>query len=318
MTRKNKMGRFISFISHLAFCLPSLLFLSAASPSKDNVFLAEKQNIQILTLERIRSAPHDSQRALALGESRLRDLHENYQVAGSTPPTKLGADLQQLRSEGQRLRLERTRGRIPPPDPRAAELIETRWEEYKRSFERLLEEARLGPAKESESQRFWRLTSKHREMRESLERDLVYNAPPQSGRLEQALAKDEWALLKALERGVKKTRGRPACVVAPGEHPHPAPKDLSPFYHSQGLLPNLAPLRTGAFAVPAECRTVTLWESGAKLIFRVAGGKGIAYIGSSETDIHYGYFSIPPDTPYYIENVSDTPLNLEYIALSPS
>jgi mannose-6-phosphate isomerase-like protein (cupin superfamily) len=49
----------------------------------------------------------------------------------------------------------------------------------------------------------------------------------------------------------------------------------------------------------------------------VASGRGMAYIGSSEKDITHGYFAVPPDTAYYIENTENRPLELDYVALRP-
>src|SRR5262245_41052249 len=114
---------------------------AAASPAeRDKAFLAVKKEILVLALERTRTAHYDYQRTLVMGETRLKRLHENYQVAGSTPPTVLDRDLQELRTTSQRVRLQRSRGQQLPADPQAAELIEKYWEIYDRGYQQLREE----------------------------------------------------------------------------------------------------------------------------------------------------------------------------------
>ncbi len=288
----------------------------AAPASQDKVFLAKKQEILLLAMERTRAAHHDYQRTLKTGENRIRDLHENYKLAGSTPPTALDGDVQELSMATQKVRLRRSRGRDVPPDPAAQRLIELYWEEYKREYEALAREVPLQrEAGVSDGQLYWTVMKKFADLRARTQQKLVHNAPPGQFSLDEALLKNEWGLLKSLERLPVRTRGRVACVVAPGEHAREVNVDIAPFYHSQGLLPTQSPQAVGAFTVPAGCRTVTQRESGRKVIFRVSRGKGVAYIGSADKEISYGYLLVPPDVPYYIENVTESPLDLEFVAL---
>ena len=89
----------------------------AASSAGEETFLSQKEEIRTLALERTRTAHFDYQRTLKMVEHRLRRLHENYMVAGSTPPTKLDEDVKKIQNGIQRLRLRRARGRQFPPEP---------------------------------------------------------------------------------------------------------------------------------------------------------------------------------------------------------
>jgi hypothetical protein len=280
--------------------------------------LSSKKEIGVLTVERVRANHHDFQRALKMGESRLRKLHEDYQVAGSTPPTVLERDLQDLRAAAQKTRLARFQGREVPSDPAAAALVERYWEEYRLAYEALLED--LAGKRQSGlpgSQVYWEATKAFAGLRESALQSLVHNAPPGEKDLDRALARDEGRLLRSLEGPEVKSRSRAGCVVTAEEHARPATFAISPFYQSQGLLPADSPQAVGAFTVPPGCRTVTRYESGRRLVLRASRGKGRAHIGAASKEIGYGYFAVPPDAPYFLENTGDEPLDLDYVALNP-
>ncbi|MBI4396654.1 MAG: hypothetical protein HY548_06140 [Elusimicrobia bacterium] len=297
-----------------SFCCPTRT--PAAPASKDKFFLAEKGEVLALVQERVRAAHHDYQRALKTGESRLRQLHDNYMVQGSTPPTVLDQDLQELRSSSQVVRLKRSRGQTLPQDPNAKRLIERYWETYALEYEKLLDNVSLHRRLETpESQVYWDIMKKYWRLRGDTEERLVFNTPASETSLDDVLSRNEWKLLKAVESRGKKTRGAGACVTVPEEHPRQVIVEPAPFYHSQGLLPTVSPARIGAFSVPPGCRTVTKYESGEKTIFRVSRGRGVAYIGTTEKDLHYGYLAVPSDTPFYFENTTQQPLELEYIVL---
>jgi mannose-6-phosphate isomerase-like protein (cupin superfamily) len=289
--------------------------LHAASPSS-KAFLASQEEILILATERTRTAHVDYQRTLKTAEDRLRRLHEEFRVAGGTPPVDLDGDVQSLRVKTQKVRLHRTRGRPLAADPRAEELIFRYWSDYKQDFEKIERDIqvhrRIGSA---DSQAYWDIMKRFAELRERTQGALIHNAPPGQASLDEVLSRAEWRLLKAVENPSVKTRGRPSCVSAPEEHPRDVKVEAAPFYGSQGLLPTLSPQRVGAFRVMPGCRTVTKRESGLKMILRVSSGKGVAYMGGQEQELLYGYVAIPPDVPYYFENTSTDPLDLEYIAL---
>lgn len=298
----------------------TLLFLGGAgwaAPEKDKSFLAEKAEIQRLVVAKVRAAHVDYQRAVKMGESRLRTLHENYKLAKSTPPTSLDGDIQELRNAVQPVRLRRSRGRAVPADPEAERLIETYTREYEEAYETLRQEVPVQRAAgKPDSQIYWDVLHRYDALRARAEEKLVFNAPPGRRSLDEVLQKDEWTLLKDVEdpRSIK-TRGAVSCVVAPEEHPRRVNVDIAPFYHSQGLLPAVSPARVGAFEVPVGCRTVTKRESGLKLIVRVSRGRGVAHVGSAENELVYGYLLIPPDAAYYFENTGREPLDLDYVAI---
>lgn len=308
-------------MTRLSAFLTALILLAsgaAAAPvDKKQSFLNEKQEIIVLSLERTRSAHFDYQRTLKMGEDRLRKQHEAFKVAGSTPPTALDADVQELRMETQKLRLRRARGRDVVGNPDVEKLIDRYWDDYLVGLEKLqndvLVHKRVGTP---EGQLYWDVMKRYAELRARTEEKLIYNTPPGQSSLDEILVKNEWKLLKNVERGGVKTRNPVKCVVAPDEHPRQINVDAAPFFHSQGMLPTASPLGTGAFFIPAGCRTVTKRESGVKLVLRVSKGKGVVYVGSSEKELSYGYFPIPPDSGYYIENVAAEPLDIEYVVLN--
>lgn len=301
------------------FAALSLLAATAAAlpAERHSSFVNEKQEIIDLALERTRSAHFDYQRTLKMGEDRLRKLHEAFKVSGSTPPTALDDDVQELRMETQKLRLRRARGRDVAGNPEVEKLIDRYWDEYLVGFEKLqndvLVHKRVGTP---ESQLYWDVMKRYAELRARTEEKLIYNTPSGQSSLDEVLVKNEWKLLKNVERGGAKTRNPVKCVVAPDEHPRQILVDAAPFFQSQGMLPTASPLGTGAFFIPPGCRTVTKRESGVKLVLRVSKGKGVVYVGSSEKELSYGYFPIPPDSGYYIENIGPEPLDIEYVVLS--
>ncbi|HRY28891.1 MAG TPA: hypothetical protein P5079_02505 [Elusimicrobiota bacterium] len=302
--------------------VPTALLAAAAllaADGKHQKFLSQKQEIFVLAGERVRSAHYDFQRTLKMGEDRLRELHENYKVSGSTPPTALDQDVMDLRTATQQVRLRRARGRVVPENPEAAGLVKRYWEEYKSGYEGLqkdiLVHRRVGTP---ESQVYWDIVKRYDDLRSQTEKNLIYNTPPGRASLDEVVQKDRWQILKAVESPNVKTRNKVIGVVAPEEHPRQVNVDVAPFYHSQGYLPTISPDRIGAYSIPKGHRSVTQREAGLKIILRVSKGKGVAYIGSSEKELNYGYLLIPPDTAYYIENVGDDNLDIEYIVLSSS
>ncbi|HOW27201.1 MAG TPA: hypothetical protein PK876_01685 [Elusimicrobiota bacterium] len=320
----------IAVVSVSLLC-PATLW--AGDPPSSRQFKADVEAVSRLTCERVRAAHYDYQRVTKLGEERLRELHEQFKVAGGTPPTTLDGDVQSLRQRSQSVRMQRSRGRSVPADPEAEKLVFQSWERYRREFDGLLEDVllrrRLG---EPESRIYWDIMTRYESLKSATERQLLYNAMPplliqadetrsSPGRphedwsVEAVLARDLWRLLKAIETPGKKTRGPVTQVVAPGELSEAARFDVAPFYQSQGLLPTNSPHRVGGFIVPPGGRTVTVREKGLSLIYRVSKGRGLAYIGSEQQEMDYGYLLIPPDSPYYFENLTQDVLHLEYIAL---
>lgn len=247
----------------------------------------------------------------------LRRLHDDYKVSKSTPPASLESDVRELTAAAVRMRLERSRGRTPPADPSAQALIRSRWDEYRSRVDFLFEDIRAkrdGGA--SDSRVYWESLKAHENLAAAVEEDLAYNTPPGERSLEEAVAKDRWELLKRLEDPAR-TRGRAACIVAPGEHALSRAVDPGPFYRAAGLLPGTNPLRTESFEVPAGCRTVVQREADLKLIFRASAGRGTLVIGSESRPLAYDYATVLPDTPYFIENAGDGPLQVDFIALQP-
>jgi mannose-6-phosphate isomerase-like protein (cupin superfamily) len=168
-----------------------------------------------------------------------------------------------------------------------------------------------------ESRVYWETTGAFKEVRMRTTMDLLYNVPARERSLDEAFLRDESALLKACEITPKKTRGVSVRVVVPQEHSLKADPDVQTFYRSLDLVPDAQPIRSGGFLVPVGARTVTLRENKAKMVFRPRRGKGVAYLGQSETEIQYGYVAVPPDTAYYFENIGSEPLELEFVGLKP-
>jgi hypothetical protein len=168
----------------------------------------------------------------------------------------------------------------------------------------------------SESTVYWDSLKNIDSLREDLQESLAFNSPPGERSVEEASAKDRWELLKRLEDPAR-IRNRLACVKAPEENARPSSFDIGPFYRAVGLLPGTNPLRKGAFEVPPGCRTVTQRESGAQLIFRSISGQGRVVAGGEEKPLTYEYVTVPPETPYLIENPGGDPLNVEFIVINP-
>ena len=69
----------------LLFSLAVLTAAGLRAQRDPRAFHADREEIRVLAVERVRQAPNDYQRVLATAENRLSVLHENYQVAGGTP-----------------------------------------------------------------------------------------------------------------------------------------------------------------------------------------------------------------------------------------
>jgi hypothetical protein len=291
--------------------------VAAAGRPDAKAFLQEKDEIRLLAAEELRDAVDYNPRTLFSAESRLRALHEEFQVAGGTPPTRLDGDLAELRGACQRAqRLAATKP--PPPNPAAQEIIARHWERYRADFDglrtRLEQDKSAGRA---ESQIYWDGRRSFDALKESVSQRLLFNAPPKETSLAAAFFRDEETLLMACEIPPKKTRGKTVPVFLPRDHATATPIDVQAFYRSLDKVPEARALRVGAFTVPPGTRTVTLRDGTAQLVFRPVAGNGMAYLGQSEQEIHYGYLAIPPDTAYYFENIGTKPLEIEYVGIKP-
>lgn len=287
-----------------------LLALPAEAKLSRQEFMDARQEVTVLTLERLRSQPGDA-RALAAGENQLRRLHEEYQVQGSTPPTALAADAAALRGEGQKMIRLRAAGRPVPVDPRAAEALARVWGIYKAERELILERvASEKAAGQGESQTYWAATREFDRLAERTTLALVHNPPP--GEPAGVLARDRHALLTALEFSPRRTRAPRRAVAAAV---HTLETDVSPFYRAVDELPEEAPLAAGVLVLPPGTRTVTERRAGMRLVLRPSKGKGVAYVGSQEIELGYAYTVIPPDTAYYFENLGEGPLEIAFAGL---
>ena len=322
----------------------SLVLLAASLYGLDRgSFVSEKEDVRRLAVERIRSAPMDYEKVMVAAEKRVRVLHEEFSSGGEVNSPALEEDLRRLRGACQKMQRTATLGKAPAEDPEARALVEKKWGRYQAET-RLLRDQVLektapsrdvkggerpgfetpkaeGPGGEgpppSESRVYWETTGAFKELRERTILDLLYNTPPGERGLNEALLRDEVSLLKACEITPKKTRGVSVRVVVPQEHSLKADPDVQTFYRSLDLVPDAQPIRSGGFVVPVGARTVTLRENKAKMVFRPRRGKGVAYLGQSETEIQYGYVAVPPDTAYYFENIGSEPLELEFVGLKP-
>lgn len=301
--------------------LSFLLFLTAAAhagrPDRA-AFLSTKEEIRRLSVERIRSAGSDYERVLVAAENRLRALHENYQVAGGTPPTHLDGDVGELRSACLKMQRLVTAGRAPDPDPVARQWVDRYWTLYRAEIDALsrqiLEKRGEGPP---ESRIYWETLGTFKELKEQIRANILFNTPPGERGLEEALSRDESTLLKACETTPKKTHGKNVRVVTPHEFAGTAKPDIQAFYRSLDMVPNASPLRSGSVTVPPGSRTVTLRDDKSRLVFRPKKGKGVAYVGQTETEFNYDYLAVPPDTAYYFENTGPEPLELEFVGIKP-
>lgn len=301
---------------------PLLLTLLLAAPAfgAGRMSLKEmndgREEIRLLTLERIRAVPEDS-RAIVTGESRLRELFEEYQVQGGTPPVRLSADTSYLRGESQKLIRLRSAGRTPPADPGVAAHIEKRWNLYLAQRDALKDAAAADQqAGKSESTVYWATLRAFDRLLENTDKKLLHNTPPGERSLTDAFARDRAAILMSLESGPKKTRV-PVKVVVPEIHAPSMTMDVSAFYHAVDSLPEARPLTKGAWTIPVRARTVTERRAGVRLVVRPAAGQGLAYIGSETVDFQYGYLVIPAETAYYFENTGTIPLDIEFVGIKP-
>lgn len=289
----------------------------AAAAGKEASFLEDRTGIIAVAVERVRRAPDDAGRALKAGENRLRRLHEDYKVAKSTPPTSLDKDVRELTAAATRVRLERSRGRMPPADPLAETLIQRHWDAYRARVQALFEDIQYKRGSgASESTVYWQAMKDHGALEAELLESLAYNPPPGEKGVQEAVDKDRWDLLKRLEDPAR-VRGLSARVVAPGEHALSHAFDAGSFYRAAGVLPGTNPLDRGSFRVPAGHRTVTRRESGRRLILRASQGRGVIRIGAQERALDYDYAIVPPEAPYIIDNPGRAPLDVDFIALLP-
>lgn len=296
-------------------------------------FDSQKENIQRLAVERIRSAPMDYEKVMVAAEKRVRGLHAELNSGGKVDSSALEEDLRQLRGACQKMQRNAAVRKVPAEDPAARALIEQIWARYQAEVkilrEHVTENTKLSKEKRSstniegderppqESRVYWETTGAFKELRMRTTMDLLYNVPARERSLDEAFLRDESALLKACEVSPKKTRGTSVRVVVPQEHGLKADPDVQTFYRSLDLVPDAQPIRSGGFVVPVGARTVTLRESKIKMVFRPRRGKGVAYLGQSESELQYGYVAVPPDTAYYFENTGSEPLELEYVGLKP-
>lgn len=289
--------------------------LARAKPDP-RAFMAEREEIRLLAVERARQAPHEYQRALAAAENRLQALHEAYQVDGGTPPVRLDGDLVELRGRCRDVQRRRSMGRPVDIDPAAATALDRRWKIQGNAFdalrERLEEWAR---AQTPESQIYWRALSEFDRWRKETERTLLFNTPPGEAGLTKALEDREAILLIACERGPRRTRRPNPKVVVPSQHAFPSQINVQAFYRFLDKVTQSPAKKSGAFAVPVGARTVTQRENGLRLVVRPLRGNGVAHIGSTEQDLGYDYLTFPADTAYYFENTGATPLEIEYVGL---
>ena len=280
-------------------------------------FFSTKEEIRRLAVERIRTAPSDYERVVVAGEGRLRGLHQDFAVAGGTAPTALDGDLNDLRGACQKVQRLAIAGRLPASDPVAQQIVARHWSIYRGEIDTLSRQILDKKGERPESQIYWETLRNFKELKDRTLTTLLYNTPPGERSLEEALSRDESTLLKACEITAKKTRGNVFRVVTPFEFLGNGKPDIQAFYRSLDLVPDARPLRTGSIVVPPGARTVTLRENAARLVFRPKKGKGIAYVGQTETELNYDYLAVPPDTAYYFENTGADPLELEFVGIKP-
>jgi hypothetical protein len=296
-----------------------LLSLSAHAARPDrSAFLSAKEDIRRLAVERIRSAWSDYERVLVAAENRIRVLHETYQADGGTPPTGMEADLGELRSACQKTQKLMAAGRPPASDPQAQRIIEREWILYRSEIDGVLRQISEKKSERlSESRIYWETLRTFKELQERLAAAILFNTPPGEFSLEDTLSRDEGTLLLACETTPRKTHGTDVRVVAPHEFEGNAKPEIQAFYRSLDQVPDARPLRTGSFIVPPGTRTVTMRDDKARMVFRPKNGKGIAYVGQTESEFKYSYLAVPPDTAYYFENTGPDPLELEFVGVKP-
>ncbi|MBP8004322.1 MAG: hypothetical protein KA044_04675 [Elusimicrobia bacterium] len=300
----------------LLFSLAVLTAAGLRAQRDPRAFHADREEIRVLAVERVRQAPNDYQRVLATAENRLSVLHENYQVAGGTPPTRLNGDIADLRGRCQDVWRRRSAGRPVDLEPAAAPAIERRWKSHQGAFDRLLEEIEtLARDKTPESQIYWRALKGFERLGRETERALMFNTPPEGANLAKALEDQEAALLKACERTPRRTRRANARVIVPAQYAFASEINVQAFYRFLDKVTQTPAKKSGAFAVPVGARTVTQRENGLRLVVRPVRGNGVAYIGTMEQELGYDYLTFPADTAYYFENTGTTPLEIEYVGL---
>lgn len=281
-----------------------------------DAFLSERREIQLLAAERVRQSPTDYQRVLALAETRLQQLHVDFQVAGGTPPTRLNGDMGELRRECAETQRFRSSGRNRAPAPGVEDILSRRWNDHRTAFDLLL--AGLDASieqKRPESQLYWEYRRAFDSLRAQTERALLYNSPPKMPSLAKLFSVDETVLLKRLEISPRVTRQKAPSVMNPADLHRPAALNVQTFYRALDLVPQSPAVKSGAYALPPSARTVTLRETGLRLVVRPVHGRGVAYIGQTEQELGFDYIAIPPDTAYYFENTGTIPLEIEYVGL---
>jgi len=306
----------VRWIGPFAFVFFLCAAAQAGRPDR-GAFLSTKEEIRRLAVERIRTAPSDYERVVVAGETRLRSLHNEFNLAGATAPTVLDGDLNDLRGACQKAQRLVTAGRPPTADPVAQQIVARHWSIYRGEIDALSRQILDIKGERSESQIYWETLRTFKALKDRTQTTLLFNTPPGEHSLEEALSRDESALLKACEITAKKTHGSVFRVVTPHEFLGSGKPDIQAFYRSLDLVPDARPLRTGSIVVPPGARTVTLRENAARLVFRPKKGKGIAYVGQTETELNYDYLAVPPDTAYYFENTGPDPLELEFVGIKP-
>jgi len=265
-----------------------------------------RADILALAAARVRAAPGDYQIVLKTGEERLSALRAG--VKGAPP---METEMRALRGALQRAR---SRGGQAANADDTEALLARLWTDYENDYSALRGELEIRRDAVSPSQLYWLAVEKFSGLRDQTMSAVLLNPPPGRRSTEEVFLKDEKSLFLWLEP----PGARSDCAVLPAEHTQAPPTDISPFFNSQGMLPTVTPQASGAFLVPAGCRTVTRRESNARRIYRVAQGKAKARVGAAEAVLDYGYLAVPPDQPYVFENLGPGPLHLEFIALPPS
>lgn len=300
----------------LLFSLLVFTAVGARAKPDPRAYMAEREEIRLLAVERARQAPHDHQRALVAAENRLQALHEAFQLAGGTPPVRLEGDIAELRGRCRDVQRRRSIGRPVDPDPAAAGALDRRWKIQEGAFAALLERVEeWARAQTPESQIYWRALSEFDHWRKDTERAMLFNVPPGETVLTKALEDREALVLKACERGPRRTRRPNPRVVVPAQHAFPSQINVQAFYRFLDKVSQSPAKKSGAFAVPVGARTVTQRENGLRLVVRPLRGNGVAHIGSTEQELGYDYLTFPADTAYYFENTGTTPLEIEYVGL---
>lgn len=301
-----------AFFFLMGILIPPAVHAAPAAQS----FLADRDDTILLAVERVRQAPHDAQITLKTAEDRLREIHDLFRVQGGTPPTRLDNDVNKLQVETRQMRLARSRGVAVDPDPVALARTDAFWRDYAAEAGELRESAARDKIDgRPESQSYWEHLRAFEDLTARTTRRVVRLGPSEGQSMDDTFHADRLALLKALEFSARRTREPNRNVVDPTPQQSRVPVDAAPFFRAIGALPETRPVWTKSFLVPEGARSVTRRENGAKVVFRVSSGKAVAYVGTVAQDFHYGYVTVPPDTPYYFENAGSGPLHLDAVAL---